>query len=211
MRIVVVSGGKPPEEQTLRNYLNDETFIISADSGSNILFKYNIVPNVMLGDFDSIQNIVFNYFKEKGCKIISYPSEKKFTDTEAAIVEAVKLNPQEILLFGCTGSRLDHTLANLGLLYKCLKNNVNAYIIDENNTISLHDKDFKIRGKMGEIFSLQTFGDTVNNLSIFKAKYELHNYDLKFGDPRTVSNELLEDDVVVTFKNGILILIKAKD
>lgn len=211
MRVVVVSGGKPPEEQNLRNYLNEENYIICADSGANILYKYNILPNMILGDFDSINNIVFNYFKRKGCKIISYPSEKNFTDTEAAIVEAFKLNPQEILLFGCTGSRLDHTLANLGLLYKCLKNNINAFIIDENNIISLHDKDFEIKGKMGELFSLQAFGDEVNNLSIIKAKYELHNYDLKFGDPRTVSNELLDVTVFVTFKKGILILIRAKD
>ena len=211
MRVVVVSGGKPPEEQTLRNYLNEETYIISADSGSNILYKYNIVPNMMLGDFDSIDNVVFNHFKKKECKIISYPSEKNFTDTEAAIVEAFKFNPKEILLFGCTGSRLDHTLANLGILHKCLKNNTNAYIIDENNIISLHDKDFKIKGKIGEIFSLQAFGGTVSNLSIIKAKYELNNYDLKFGDPRTVSNELLDDIALVTFKKGILILIKAKD
>lgn len=211
MKVIIVSGGKPPKEQTLRSYLNNESYIISADSGANTLHKYSIVPNIILGDFDSIHSNVLNHFQKVGCKTISYPAEKNFTDTEAAIEEAIKLNPQEILLFGCTGSRLDHTLANLGLLYKCLNNSIKARIIDENNVISLHHKDFEIKGRRGELFSLQAFGHVVNNLSILKAKYELYNYDLKFGDPRTVSNELLDDTVSITFKSGLLILIRSKD
>lgn len=211
MRVLVISGGKPPEEHTLRTYLNKETYIISADSGSNILYKYNIVPNMILGDFDSIDSDVLRNFEKKGSKIISYPSEKDFTDTEAAINEAFKLKPQEILLLGCTGSRLDHTMANIGLLYKCLEKSIEAYIIDENNIISLHNKEFKITGKAGELFSLQAFGGKVNNLCIVKAKYELYNYDLEFGDPRTVSNELLDHTVSVTFNKGIVLLIRAKD
>ncbi|WP_010240299.1 thiamine diphosphokinase [Clostridium arbusti] len=211
MKVLVISGGMPPEENTLISYLNDETYIISADSGANILYKYNILPNMILGDFDSIDSVVLDYFKNKGSKVISYPSEKNFTDTEAAIDEAFKLKPQEILLFGCTGSRVDHTLANIGLLDKCLKKGIKAYIIDENNTISLHDREFKIEGKLGDIFSLQAFGAKVNNLCIIKAKYELYNYDLKFGDPRTVSNELLDHTVSITFDKGIVLLIRARD
>lgn len=211
MKIVILSGGNPPKEQNLKKYIDNETFIISADSGANILHKYNMMPDIILGDFDSIDEGVINYFKEKNCKIISYPEEKNFTDTEAAVEEAIKLNPTSILLFGCTGSRLDHTFANLGLLYRCLINNIEAYIIDENNIISLHNKAFKIKGKRGDLFSLQAFGDVVKGLSINKAKYELHNYDLNFGDPRTVSNELLDNTVFITFEKGMLLLINARD
>ncbi|AJA48166.1 thiamine pyrophosphokinase [Clostridium pasteurianum DSM 525 = ATCC 6013] len=211
MKIVIVSGGKPPREQNLKKYIDNETFIISADSGSNILYKYNIIPDIILGDFDSIDREVINYFREKKCKIISYPTEKNFTDTEAALKEAIKMSPDSILLFGCTGSRLDHTFANLGLLYRCLISNIEAYIIDENNTISLHNEAFKIEGKRGDLFSLQAFGSVVKGLSISKAKYELNNYDLKFGDPRTVSNELMDGSVFITFHKGILLLIKSKD
>lgn len=211
MNIVIVSGGKAPKEQLLRKYVDDDTLIISADKGADVLYNYNIVPNIIVGDFDSAKFNNIEYFRSKGCEIISYPEEKNFTDTQAAIEKSMEFTPEKVLMFGCTGSRLDHTLANLGLLYKFLKNNIEAYIIDENNIVSLYDKNFKIEGSLGGLFSLQAFGSTVKNLSILKAKYELYNYDLHFGDPRTVSNELLDTEAFITFDEGILILMKSRD
>jgi thiamine pyrophosphokinase len=211
MRVLIVSGGKAPEESTIRNYINADTFIISADSGSNALYKYNIIPNLILGDFDSISDEVLKYYEEKNCSINRYKEEKDFTDTEAAVWEAIKLKPEEIFLFGSTGSRLDHTLANLGLLYRCKLENIDAFIIDENNKVSIHTESFEFKECAGQTFSIQAFGGIVKNLSIHGAKYPLSNYDLFFGDPRTVSNECEQNSVKITFDSGIIILIKSND
>lgn len=211
MRVVIVSGGRAPSENILKRYTDEKSYIICADSGANCLFQYGYVPKLILGDFDSIDKNVLSYFINKGCEISKFQPEKDFTDTEAAFNAAVKLSPEEIVFLGCTGSRLDHALSNLGLLFRCLSLNIKASIVDENNCITLHDKSFEMEGKSGETFSLQCFGETVKNLSILGAKYPLYNYDLSFGDPRTVSNEFLNGKASIQFDSGIIMLLRVKD
>lgn len=211
MRVIIISGGKAPKEATIRNYITDDTYIISADSGANALYEYKIVPNVLLGDFDSIDANVLKYYEGNGCRISRYKTEKNFTDTEAAVEEAISLNPKEIYFFGSTGTRIDHTLANLGLLYRCYLKNIKSYIIDENNKISIHGKNFTFNELKGQTFSLHAFGGAVKNLSIKDAKYGLSDYDLYFGDPRTVSNECTDKPARITFDSGTLILIRSND
>ncbi len=211
MRVLIISGGKAPREATIRNYITDDTYIISADSGANVLYKYKILPDVLLGDFDSIDKNVLKYYETIGCTINRYKAEKNFTDTEAAVVEAIKLNPEKIFFLGSTGTRIDHTIANLGLLYRCYLKNIDSYIVDENNEISIYGSNFKFKEVNGQTFSLQAFGGVVKKLSIKGAKYELIDYDLYFGDPRTVSNECTDASVNITFESGILLLIKSND
>lgn len=211
MEAVIIAGGKAPSAKLLHEYINNHSYIICADSGADCIYKAGYAPDILLGDFDSIDKKVLHYFKSKNSITKTFPPEKDFTDTEAALLEAVRQKPSEIVFLGCTGTRLDHVMANLGLLKRCLDKNIKASIVDENNIITLHNEDFIIRGNFGETFSLHAFGNNVKSLSIESAKYELNNYDLAFGDPRTVSNEFLNSEVHITFKSGILILFRVKD
>jgi thiamine pyrophosphokinase len=211
MRVLVISGGKAPKEATIRNLITEDTYIICADSGGNVLYEYKIFPDLLLGDFDSIDGNVLKYYEDAGCTIDRYKCEKNFTDTEAAVEEAMKLNPEEIFLLGSTGTRIDHTLANLGLLYRCYLKNIASYLVDENNEVSIYGSNFTFKEVKGQTFSVQAFGGMVKNLSIKGAKYELINYDLYFGDPRTISNKCTDYPVNINFDSGILILIKSND
>ncbi|AAK79697.1 thiamine pyrophosphokinase [Clostridium acetobutylicum] len=211
MKVVVISGGKMPSEALLRSEIENCDYIICADSGANCLHKYEIRPDMLLGDFDSIDEEVFNYFKEFHINTIKFPREKDFTDTELAFREALKLSADEICFLGCTGTRLDHIFGNLGLLYRCLKSGIRAYIKDDNNTLFMIDKTISITGKKGEIFSIQGFREEIKELSIENAKYPLKDYNLSFGDSRTVSNEFLDEPVTISFKNGTIIVMKCKD
>ena len=69
----------------------------------------------------------------------------------------------------------------------------------------------EIKYKKDKRLSLTAFGDTVMGLSIIDAKYLLKDYDLQFGDSRTVSNEFLDKDVTVKFKSGILLVMITSD
>ncbi|URZ00805.1 thiamine diphosphokinase [Clostridium felsineum] len=210
MKVVVISGGKMPSEKLLYDEIEKCEYIICADSGANCLYKYKISPNILVGDFDSIDDEIFSYFKNN-TSIVEVPCEKDFTDTELAFNEALKLSPDEISFLGCTGTRLDHIFGNLGLLYKCIKSGIKASIKDDNNTLFMIDKTTKIQGEKGEIFSIQGFRDEVKALYIENAKYPLKNYNLNFGDSRTVSNEFLDEPVTIRFENGIVIVMKCTD
>lgn len=211
MKVIIISGGNPPPKELLTKEITDDTFLIGADSGANCLYSYNIEPDLLVGDFDSIDKKALDYFKKNNCIIDIYPTEKDFTDTEIAVEKALVMKPNEIVLLGCTGSRVDHLLGNIGLLKVCLENGVNACIKDENNNIRLVDAGVTLNGTVGAIFSVQSYGDEIIELTIEGAKYDLNNFNLKIGQSRTISNEFAKPQVQLEFKSGTLMIILSSD
>jgi len=211
MKVIIISGGKPPSKELLMQEVTKDTFIIAADSGADCLYDYNIMPDLLLGDFDSIDKKILDYFKKSNSTIDIYPPEKDYTDTEIAVKKALSMKPDEIVLLGCTGSRIDHLLGNIGMLKICMINGVNASIKDENNNIRLIDASTSLSGSVGEIFSLQAYGDEIIDLTIEGAKYPLNNYNLKIGESITISNEFTRSIVGLKFKSGTLMIILSTD
>lgn len=211
MKVIIISGGNPPSKELLTKEMDDGAFLIGADSGANCLFRYNIKPDLLVGDFDSIDKKILYHFKNNNCRIDTYPTEKDFTDTEIAVQKALSMKPNKIVLMGCTGSRVDHLLGNIGMLKNCLENGVDACIVDQNNYIRLTDASTSLKGTVGQTFSLQAYGDEVIGLTIEGAKYPLTNYNLKIGQSITISNEFVLPLVNIKFKAGILMVILSKD
>lgn len=211
MKALVISGGKPPSQELIYEELKDSSLLIAVDSGANVLYNLGIAPDLILGDFDSIDKEVLEYFKAKDADIVKYPPEKDFTDSEIAINLLIERNYHEIVLLGCTGSRMDHFLGNLGLLKKCLLCKVKATIKDDNNSIFITDRPLILKGKPKQIISFQAFGEEVSDFTIKNARYPLNNYNLKIGDPLTVSNEFIEGPMTIEFEKGYVLVIYAKD
>lgn len=211
MKIVIVSGGVPPSKELLLKELFHSSYLVCADSGANCLFNYGIVPHYLMGDFDSINKDVYKYFIEKECNIETFKRDKDYTDTKLALLKAIELGASEIVFLGCTGNRIDHTLGNLCLLKECLKLNIKCILKDDKNSVEISNKPLKINAKLGQYFSLQAYSECVKDLTISGAKFELIDYDLKIGDPLTISNEFLDCDVEINFSSGELLIIFSID
>ena len=211
MKAVIISGGKEPSKDILFREIQDTDIIIGADKGCEVLYKYDITPDYILGDFDSANDEIINSIEERAKKKITYKREKDYTDTEIAYNLAVEKGATEIILLGATGTRYDHSLSNLGLMLRGLKSSIKVKVIDDNNFIFLTDKSITLQGNKGDIISFQAYCDEIKNFNISGAKYNLSNYTLKLGDGITTSNEFLDEDIRVTFDNGILMVLYTKD
>lgn len=215
MKTVIVAGGELEDaflKKTIKKIVPDE--IIAADRGLDVLLRNNILPTRILGDYDSTEN----RNKLGDCKILGipvekYPAEKDFTDTEAALHVAVSIHSDEIHILGAAGGRLDHFLFNVSGLLIALKAGIYADIIDPQNCISLHNCPFSIKKKevSGAYVSLMPLGDKVEHLSMEGFKYPLHDHTLVQGSSLCISNELTEEEGIVSFETGTLILIVSKD
>ena len=116
-----------------------------------------------------------------------------------------------ICLLGCTGTRIDHVIGNIGLLDRALNKGIKAYIRDENNYMFLIDKSTKLKNVFGKYISFQGFREAVLDFKIEGAKYDLDSHSLLFGDPLTVSNEFLDEYINVSFSKGKVMVIYSKD
>ena len=209
-RVIIISGGMHPSLALFNSIYEKGDFVIGADSGAEFLKREHITPDLLLGDFDSIRKETLLYFRGK-TRILEYDAVKDFTDTEAAYHEALKQKPEEIYFLGCTGSRLDHFIGNLSLLEKALKAGIRGYLMDDHNKIFFMDRPGIITKDFGSYISFQAFREPVRNFSLDGARYPLNGYELQLGDPRTISNEFVDEEISVSFESGILMVFMTQD
>ena len=114
-------------------------------------------------------------------------------------------------MFGVTGTRLDHTLGNIGLLFNGLKDNINIQIIDKNNRMFIVDKSSVIKKEEGTYVSFHALSEVVKNFTIRDGKYDLTNYDMTLLEPRALCNEFLDGDINISFSEGIILVMYTRD
>ena len=211
MNVAIVSGGTAPSERLVRNYLEKVDFIIAADRGSECLYNYGIIPDLLLGDFDSVKKEILVKIKAQIKEVLEFPPEKDYTDTEIAIIEAIKRGAKKIYLFGAIGSRMDHTLGNIGLILTTKKRGATLEIIDDNNRLYLGEKKMKLFGEYGENISFHALCDKVKSFKIRGAKYNLETYDISLLDPRAICNEFVGTPIEISYEEGELLILHSID
>ena len=115
-RVVIFANGKFPDLEAARALLQADDYLIAADGGVNHLLKMGILPEIVIGDLDSIDEDTLLQLTSAEVNIEQYSEDKNETDIELALRYAIELQPTSILIVGALGGRLDQTLANLSIL-----------------------------------------------------------------------------------------------
>lgn len=214
---LIVSGGSA-DLAFLSDYCRQFSFryIIAADRGLETVRRLSLSPTHLVGDFDSVDEAVLKeYVNDEAIVKERLIPEKDDTDTEHAMNMAVELGCAAIILAGASGTRFDHTLANVHILYKAFQKQMEAWMIDRHNKIRLISGRTSIKRKelFGKYISLFPFSGIVSGVTLTGFKYPLKDKTL---DPIScfglcVSNELLEDSGTIEIKDGILLLIESRD
>ena len=199
MNTLIVTGGNTNLD-FLNNLINKEKFdtIIASDKGLEVLDKLEIVPNYIIGDFDSIDNKVLSrYIDRKDINVIKLNPIKDFTDTHMALKLAIDIKSTNISIVGAIGTRIDHVLGN---------------ILNENNEISLINKNTILKKDDSFPFiSLIPLTTKVYGVTLKGFKYNLEDAAMGIGNSLGISNEQIEDETEIIIKEGIMIIIKSKD
>lgn len=214
VKTLIVSGGNVEEECFNKIYNNNKfKYIIASDKGLEILDKYNIIPNYIIGDFDSIdKNILSKYINNKEIVIRKLNPEKDYTDTHMAIKLSIELNSTDVTILGAIGTRIDHTIANVHILKETLEKGIDCRIVDNRNEIQLINKKTVLEmDKEYKYISLIPLTTKVEEITLRGFKYPLSNATLEVGHSIGVSNEQYDKIAEIDLKSGILIMIKSKD
>jgi thiamine pyrophosphokinase len=208
MKATIIAHGVLNNFEILKRECDNSDIIICADGGAEFAFKNNITPNYLIGDFDSIDKAILDYYETKDTEIITYPREKDYTDTEICIDKAFHLNCEEICIIAGIGGRIDHSLGNIGLLHKISKLGMNGYIAGEDCYIYLCSKELEIKGEIGELVSIIPFKDDAQGVCLEGFKYPLMNATIRFGQPIGLSNVMLKPIGKVKIGSGEVLVIK---
>lgn len=212
---VIISGGQIEEgfvEEILAQH--EDAHVVGVDKGMEYLYHHNILPHYIVGDFDSVDQEVIQYYRtETNVAIREYNPIKDATDTENAIRLSITLGSKEIYILGATGGRVDHLWANIQTLSIACKANVKAYILDKRNKIMVIDKPCVLKrseayGKYLSVFSLS---GEIYEFSLKGTKWSLEHHTLRPMDSLTVSNQFQSEEVEIDFSSGLLVVMETKD
>lgn len=183
---------------------NSVETIIAADGGANSSYKLGIIPNYIIGDLDSIDPKVKEFYSDKS-KIIHLRRQND-TDVEKALKLAIKNKFEAVYMLGGTGDRLDHSICNLGIILKYF-NKIRIILIHHNTILFPYSENVKLKTVPNEIISLYAFDDSTL-ISSEGLKYSLQNSTLSFGKKESTSNVAITNEVSLKISGGIIFVIR---
>lgn len=215
MKYLLVSGGTVSEgfvSEVIKKGGYD--VVMAADSGMDFLYRVGILPDIIVGDFDSVTPETLNFFwTHEQIEMCMLKPEKDDTDTEFAIREAIRRGADDITIVGGTGTRLDHVLGNIALLGIGLEEKISMEILDEHNRIRMVDQPLTIRREeqYGKYLSLIPVTEQVTSVTLRGVKYPLSDYTMGGFNSLGISNEIVEDEACIRFSEGKLLVIESRD
>ncbi len=211
MTAVVVCNGMIEDYSYIKKYFDKADFVICADGGATHLRKLGIVPDVLLGDFDSILKVDLDYYRESGVEVLKFPYKKDKTDTELAVELAADRGFKDVILVGALGKRQDHSLSNVFILKKMLDRGIKGIIADKHNEIMLVRDRIELKREINLKVTLLSLTEKTEGVNTDGLLYPLTDATLELGSSWGVSNEFAGETAEISVKDGLLLVIKSID
>ena len=176
-------------------------FVIAADAGYEICLKEVLQPDLLLGDFDSMEPPA-NF-----AQVRRLPVEKDDTDTLAALKVGLEQMYDTFYIYGGTGGkRLDHTLANLQSLLFLRRRGARGFLYDDDFIWTVLENEALMIPRTVEwgLFSAFCLGDQAEGVDEEGFQYPLRDALLTPDVPLGVSNHILEPEARIAVRKGAL-------
>lgn len=221
MRAIVVADGTVPSRAALDaawpGWARDVALVIAADAGANGAESLGLPIDLVVGDMDSLGEERLAELAAAGARVERSPAEKDESDTELALRAALARGATAVTVVGAFGGpRLDHALANVGLLGLDPLVGCAVELLDERARVTAirapDPAGLPVRrplpGRPGGIVSLLALGADVEGVTTEGLRYPLRDEPLPAGPARGLSNVRVADEAAVTVRRGFLLVVE---
>jgi thiamine pyrophosphokinase len=219
--VIVVADGdvaaRPILDRAWPGWSDGMAVVIAADGGLVRARGLGMNPDVLVGDLDSLAPAAVDRAHAEGIEIIRASVDKDESDTELALLEAVRRGATRVTILGAFGGpRLDHALANVWLLAHPAVAGVHVTLLDGRTRLDLvaapgpggDPVDRGLPGPVGALVSLLPHGGDVTGITTHGLRYALHDEPLLVGPARGLSNVRTAPDAWVRVRDGRLLVIE---
>ena len=209
-RALIFVNGELRNPKALEGLIQPDDLLIAADGGARHLLKIGRLPDILIGDLDSLTVEEVQNMEEQGVHIQRYPTDKDWTDLELALRFAVESGSSTIRLVAALGGRLDQTLGNLFLLTQEKYKSLDIALDDGQECVQIIHSELHLSGQPGDRVSLIPIDEKVTEVSTQGLRWPLHNETLYRYSTRGISNELLNNQASITIDDGLLFCIHTR-
>ena len=184
----------------------DNDLLIAADGGYDTASKNSLLPDIVLGDFDSLG------FVPSGENVVCLPTQKDDTDTLAAVKIGLNKGFKSFYIYGALGGRIDHTLANIQTLSFIAEKGGKGFLVGDNEVVTLiKNSTLTLSYQNSGIVSVFAYGGAAEGVSIKGLSYEIFDAQLEPSFPLGVSNEFCGKPASITVNDGALLIVLPKE
>lgn len=204
-KCTIFAGGEPVSIDCIDFDFVNSSYKIAADKGYKLACNLGVVPDIAMGDFDSL-----NYLPD-GVETEKYPTQKDDTDLMLAVKKGLSKGCTDFIVYGALGGRFDHLIGNVQTLAYLLSEGARGKIVSENENINLVAAGkYRVPQKEGFSLSLTAYSPTVTNLTIKGAEYTTENAEITNSFPIGISNVITDDFAEISFSSGQLLIIQSR-
>jgi thiamine pyrophosphokinase len=204
-RIIIFANGELPDLEAARKLLLPDDLVICADGGTRHALALGLIPQVIIGDMDSLPQ-GFDPSTFQG-EFIQVSEDKNETDLELALNHALSFHPHAIVIIAALGGRLDQTLGNISLITDPKLSTFDIRLADGVEEIFLCRDQANVKGGSGDTVSLIPWGGEVSGVQTENLKWLLRSETLYPYKTRGISNEMLGEEASVKIKSGLLLIV----
>jgi thiamine pyrophosphokinase len=206
-QILIVGGGPVDPDQLRAELAAAPQLVIAADRGGRYLREAGRWPDLLVGDFDSLDRAELEAFQAAGVELRPFPADKDWTDMELALEIALEKDVSSIRILGGLGGRLDHTFSNAGLLAKAFERGVNAILLDPANELYLvgPGQPLQLAKRDGWGLSLIPLSARASGVTTTGLVFPLHEETLLLSGTRGVHNRFSTSEAQVEVAGGLLL------
>ncbi len=183
------------------------TLVICADGGAALARRWGITPEIIVGDEDSLDAVTKEYWQRQKVPFLKVSSVKDETDMDLAVEYALAQGAMHITLVGGWGSRIDHSLGNIELLYRLALKGIENALLTKEHRLHAFSREFKAKVDLGHYVSLVPLTPQVTGVATTGLLYALEGGTLEKGSTFTISNETVATDIIVRTESGVLLVI----
>ncbi len=209
-RAVLFFNGDTPQQNLVFKSVKTTDTIICADGGARHVIDAGLIPHVIIGDLDSLPQVLQKKLRKLPIEWVTFPTDKNFTDSELTLQYVRKNGFSEIVILGFFGDRSDHVQANIMLLATIVQKNPKCKIsvVDENQTLYfVSNGSLMLEGKKGQTVSLLPLLTDAKGVVTTGLRWKLRDEILVCGATRGVSNEFSGKKVSISLAHGVLLVV----
>ena len=211
MRAAVFLNGSPDAQDLLRHVAGTSDFVIAADGGVLHALAAGIVPDLVVGDMDSLGEEGARTLEERGIVLERHPSKKDKMDGHLAVSAARKRGATNLDFLCAAGGRIDALFALPHLLLAAERGGGRAAVgAGWGEMFVVEDSSRTVVGEPGESFSVFPVSGPVRGITLEGFEYPLRDATLEAGDTLGFHNELLGGEARVSVKKGVLLVIQER-
>lgn len=202
---LIIGNGPLLSEDMLKGYMRNRK-VVALDGAVVSCLERGLMPDFVLGDFDSIDRDIISELEYKHNLVFIYLAEQDRSDLEKGLRFISSHEPKSVIICQAIGARSDHTIHNMRLLKRLHSLIKDLSIINETEKIYfIKDQTIVISSDINEPMALLSFPHAV--VSTKGLQYDMQELSLEFAKQESISNHFAAESARIQVKGEVLLII----